>query len=245
MNHAHPALSADACYAALSARDARFDGRFFVGVSTTGIYCRARSAPPARPDVTTARSIRPKPPLKGRVSVPACAAARNWLPARLSVDAHSRLATLAADLMATGALAEDGVAGLAAQLGVSERHLRRVIEAEFGVSPVQLAQTQRLLLAKAPADRHRPAGGRSGVRGRLFQPAAVQRTVAGSVTNWPRPTFAKAECQCGPTRHAGLRSPVSVLHWTGRLCFSSSGHAARQARKRWTETPTCEQRTLA
>ncbi|MGB3295467.1 MAG: helix-turn-helix domain-containing protein [Phormidesmis sp.] len=64
------------------------------------------------------------------------------------VDAVSRLATAAASRIEAGALTEQSVGELAVALGVSDRHLRRVVQQEFGVSPIQLAQTQRLLLAK-------------------------------------------------------------------------------------------------
>lgn len=63
-------------------------------------------------------------------------------------DAAGRLAALAAAKIEGGALTEMDMAGLAETLGVSDRHLRRVMQNEFGVSPVELAQTQRLLLAK-------------------------------------------------------------------------------------------------
>jgi len=64
------------------------------------------------------------------------------------MDGIGRLAAAAADRIEEGALTDGSVADLASQLGVSERHLRRVVGSEFGVSPVELAQTQRLLLAK-------------------------------------------------------------------------------------------------
>jgi AraC family transcriptional regulator of adaptative response / DNA-3-methyladenine glycosylase II len=64
------------------------------------------------------------------------------------VDAVPRLARVAAHRIEAGALNGHGVADLAGELGVSERHLRRALERELGVSPVELAQTHRLLLAK-------------------------------------------------------------------------------------------------
>src|SRR5204863_935419 len=69
-------------------------------------------------------------------------------PGRAPVDAVSRLAFAAAMRIADGALNGRSVADLARELGVSERHLRRALEREVGVSPVELAQTHRLLLAK-------------------------------------------------------------------------------------------------
>ncbi|MEO1446511.1 MAG: AlkA N-terminal domain-containing protein, partial [Cyanobacteria bacterium J06635_11] len=64
------------------------------------------------------------------------------------IDAVSRLATAAASRIESGALTQQSVGALAVELGISDRHLRRVLKQEFGVSPIQLAQTQRLLLAK-------------------------------------------------------------------------------------------------
>jgi len=69
-------------------------------------------------------------------------------PGSASVDSVSRLAALAAERIDDGALGEMRVAELAAELGVSDRHLRRVVQREYGVTPIELAQTQRLLLAK-------------------------------------------------------------------------------------------------
>src|SRR5213079_1914738 len=69
-------------------------------------------------------------------------------PGRALIDAVPRLARVAAHRIGAGALNGRGVAQLAGELGVSERHLRRALEREIGVSPVELAQTHRLLLAK-------------------------------------------------------------------------------------------------
>ena len=141
-------LDAARCYQALLTHDARFDGAFFVGVSTTKIYCRtvctARTPRPERctfyPSAAAAERAGYRPCLRCRPEL---------APGPASVDASDRLAGEAAARIEAGALTEDGgVAALAEELGVSTRHLRRVLAQEFGVSPVQLAQTQRLLLAK-------------------------------------------------------------------------------------------------
>ncbi len=140
-------LDAEACWRALSTHDARFDGRVYVGVATTGIYCRpvCRVRTPRRENVrfftsaaaAEARGFRP------------CLRCRPELaPGRAAIDASSRLAQGAIELIESGVMDDDGAAGLAARVGVSDRHLRRVFDAEFGVSPVEYAQTHRLLLAK-------------------------------------------------------------------------------------------------
>ncbi len=140
-------LDPDICYRAFTTHDRRFDGRMFVGVSSTGVYCRP---------VCTARQ-----PLRKncRFYVSAAAAERDGFrpclrcrpelaPGNASVDAQARLAQGAASLIEDG-LANDGrLETIAARLGVTDRHLRRVFQAEFGVTPVEYAQTQRLLLAK-------------------------------------------------------------------------------------------------
>jgi AraC family transcriptional regulator, regulatory protein of adaptative response / DNA-3-methyladenine glycosylase II len=137
-------LTDDARYAALAARDARFDGVFFVGVRTTGIYCR-----PVCPARTPARTRCGSPVLAERAGFRACFRCRPELaPGTAPVDAVSALAERAAQRIAEGALNELSIEELATELGVTERHLRRVIDARLGVSPVELAQSRRLALAK-------------------------------------------------------------------------------------------------
>jgi AraC family transcriptional regulator of adaptative response / DNA-3-methyladenine glycosylase II len=140
-------LDPHTCYRALRARDARFDGRFFVGVSSTRIYCRpvCTVKPPRRencrfyPSAAAAESGGYRPCLRCRPEL---------APGNASVDATTRLAQAAASLIEDRALDDEGLEAVAARLGISDRHLRRAFGAEFGVSPVEFAQTQRLLLAK-------------------------------------------------------------------------------------------------
>jgi len=137
----------DPRYQALRSRDPRFDGRFFVGVSSTGTYCRpvCTARTPRRencryyPSAAAAEAAGYRPCLRCRPEL---------APGNASVDARTRIAHSAADLIENGALNDDPVEALAGRLGVTDRHLRRVFQAEYGVSPVQYAQTQRLLLAK-------------------------------------------------------------------------------------------------
>ena len=140
-------LDSATCYRALTARDARFDGRFFVAVSSTRIYCRpvCTVKPPKRencrfyPSAAAAESGGYRPCLRCRPEL---------APGNASVDATSRLAQAAASLIEDRALDADGLDAVAARLGITDRHLRRAFGAEFGVAPVEFAQTQRLLLAK-------------------------------------------------------------------------------------------------
>ncbi len=143
----HLVLSADVCRRALDARDSRFDGMFFVGITTTRIYCRPVC--PARVSYPDRRRFFDSAASAERDGFRPCLRCRPELaPGRALIDAVPRLARVAAHRIGAGALNGRGVAQLAGELGVSERHLRRALERELGVSPVQLAQTHRLLLAK-------------------------------------------------------------------------------------------------
>ncbi len=136
-------LDADGFYRALEARDARFDGLFFVGVKTTGVYCRP---------VCSART----PRLENCTFHPSAAAAEadgfrpclvcrpEIAPGRARVDAVGRLADTAFRRIEEGATPAE----VAHSLGVTDRHLRRIVVARYGVPPVALAQTGRLLAAK-------------------------------------------------------------------------------------------------
>jgi AraC family transcriptional regulator of adaptative response / DNA-3-methyladenine glycosylase II len=140
-------LEPDTCYRALRARDARFDGRFFVAVSSTRIYCRpiCTVKPPRRencrfyPSAAAAESAGYRPCLRCRPEL---------APGNASVDATTRLAQAAASMMEDRTLDNGGLDTIAVRLGVTNRHLRRAFRAEFGVAPVEFDQTQRLLLAK-------------------------------------------------------------------------------------------------
>lgn len=141
-------LDPASAWRALSARDARFDGLLFVGVTTTGVYCRP---------ICAARTPRPErcrwfetAAAAERDGFRACFRCRPELaPGRAPCDAIPRLADTAARRIAEGALDDGSVSDLAGALGVSARHLHRALVARLGVSPLELAQTGRLALAKA------------------------------------------------------------------------------------------------
>jgi AraC family transcriptional regulator of adaptative response / DNA-3-methyladenine glycosylase II len=140
-------LDPEVCYRALVARDARFDGVFFVGVSTTGIYCRpvCTARTPGRDRCTFYRTAAEAE----RAGHRACFRCRPELaPGRAPVDALPRLVERALARIDDGYLDERSADELAATLGVSSRHLRRAVEATLGVSPIELAQTRRLALAR-------------------------------------------------------------------------------------------------
>ena len=142
-----------AAYQVISARDARFDGRLFVGVTSTGIYCRpiCRVRTPLRKNCrffdtpAQAEAAAFRPCLKCRPEI-APGAGLAWT----VMDASRTLARQAANALDAHAESKDtpSVAGLAERLGVSDRHLRRIFQTEHGVTPSQYLQTRRLLLAK-------------------------------------------------------------------------------------------------
>lgn len=140
-------LAPEHCYAAIKAHDARFDGVFFVGVSTTGIYCRpvCRVTTPGRDRCTfyanaaSAEAAGFRPCLRCRPEL---------APGSAPVDAVRRVSDLAVARIEAGALSDGDLEDLAAEFSLSSRQLRRVVKQEYGVTPVELAQTRRLLLAK-------------------------------------------------------------------------------------------------
>jgi AraC family transcriptional regulator, regulatory protein of adaptative response / DNA-3-methyladenine glycosylase II len=140
-------LQPDICQRAVRARDVRFDGIFFVGITTTRVYCRPVC--PARVSYPERRRFFDSAASAERAGFRPCLRCRPELaPGRALMDAVPRLARLAAQRIGAGALNGQSVADFAGALGVSERHLRRALERELGVSPAELAQTHRLLLAK-------------------------------------------------------------------------------------------------
>ncbi len=140
-------LDADACYRALVTHDARFDGAFFVGVKTTGIYCRpvCRARTPRRERCEFFR----RAALAEKAGFRACFRCRpERAPGHASVDAVSRLVAAAARSIDEGALNHSSVERLAQRLGVGGRHLRRVMQAELGVGPIELGLSKRIALAR-------------------------------------------------------------------------------------------------
>src|SRR5215212_1713413 len=142
-----PVLDRESCTRALESRDARFDGVFFVGITSTGVYCRPIC--PARSTLRKNRRFFSSAAAAERAGFRPCLRCRPELaPGLARVDAVPRLAQSAAARIASGALNGSGVDVLARELGVSDRQLRRALQQELGVTPIGLAQTHRLLMAK-------------------------------------------------------------------------------------------------
>jgi AraC family transcriptional regulator of adaptative response / DNA-3-methyladenine glycosylase II len=135
------------CYQAFVARDRRFDGWFFMGVSSTGIYCRPVC--PVRAPLARNCSFYANAAAAERAGFRPCLRCRPELaPGHGLLDLSSQLARAAARLIEDGFLDGRNLTDLADRVGITERHLRRIFEAEFGVSLTEFTQTQRLLTAK-------------------------------------------------------------------------------------------------
>ena len=142
-------LDHDACYRAISARDARFDGRIYTGVRTTGIYCRpiCPARTPKRENVEFFASAAAAQEAGFR----SCLRCRPECSPQLAIwRGTSNTVSRGLALIADGALdgEETGVEQLAERLGMGERQLRRLFQHHIGASPITVAQTRRVLFAK-------------------------------------------------------------------------------------------------
>ncbi len=144
-------LDAAACYRALASRDARFDGRFFTGVTTTGVYCRP---------ICPART-----PARGNVRFYGCAAAAeadgfrpcrrcrpDTAPGTPAWQGAPSTVARGLRLIRDGALDDDGIDRFAARLGLSARQVRRLFETHVGAPPTEIAKTRRVHFARALVD---------------------------------------------------------------------------------------------
>jgi AraC family transcriptional regulator of adaptative response / DNA-3-methyladenine glycosylase II len=137
----------DTCYAALASRDARFDGVFFTGVTSTGIYCRpvCPASTPRRENVrffacaTAAEEAGFRPCLRCRPETAPGTPA--WLGSSVSVSRALRFIN-------EGYLDQNSVTDLAQRLGLGPRHLTRLFREHLGATPVAIAQTRRAHFAR-------------------------------------------------------------------------------------------------
>lgn len=136
------AVDFESCYRALLGKDARFDGYFFTGVRSTGIYCR-----PSCPAITPQRkncTFFPTAAAAQESGYRACKRCRpDASPGSPEWNVRGDLAARAVRLISEGLVDREGVSGLASRLGYSERHLRRVLIEETGASPLALAMAER------------------------------------------------------------------------------------------------------
>ncbi|MGN6608018.1 MAG: AlkA N-terminal domain-containing protein [Jatrophihabitans sp.] len=137
----------ETCYRAVQARDARFDGWFFTAVHTTGIYCRP-SCPAATPRAQNV-SFFPSAAAAQRAGFRACKRCRpDASPGSPEWDVRADVVGRALRLIADGLVDREGVAGLAARLGYSERQLQRVLVESVGAGALALARAQRAQTAR-------------------------------------------------------------------------------------------------
>ncbi len=214
-----PDLDHAACYRALSARDARYDGRFYVGVLSTGIYCRpicpARTPKPEHctfhASAGAAHAAGFRPCLRCRPEVAPGLA--GWRGTAASVSR-------ALALIAEGALdGERNVEALAARLGLGDRHLRRLFAQHVGASPLAVASARRVLFARQlivetgmPLAEVALAAGFGSVR--RFN-AVMGRTFGRPPGALRRPASARA-----PQDGVELRLPFAPpLDWPALLAF--------------------------
>jgi AraC family transcriptional regulator, regulatory protein of adaptative response / DNA-3-methyladenine glycosylase II len=138
---------AETCYRAVQGRDPRFDGWFFTAVRTTGIYCR-----PSCPAITPKRhnvEFHPSAAAAQRAGFRACKRCRpDASPGSPEWDVRGDLAGRALRLIGDGVVDREGVLGLAARLGYSERQVNRTLVAEVGAGPIALARAQRAQTAR-------------------------------------------------------------------------------------------------
>jgi AraC family transcriptional regulator of adaptative response / DNA-3-methyladenine glycosylase II len=137
----------EACYRALASRDSAFDGRFFVAVRTTGIYCRP-SCPATTPKQVNV-SFHVTAASAQAAGYRACKRCRpDAVPGSPEWNVRADLVGRAMRSIADGVIDRDGVSGLAERLGYSERHLARQLTAEVGAGPLALARAQRAQTAR-------------------------------------------------------------------------------------------------
>ena len=137
----------EACFRAVKSRDRRFDGVFYIGVSSTGIYCR-----PSCPATT---------PLPQHVSFHRTAAAAqaagfrackrclpDATPGSPEWDVAADVTGRAMRLISDGVIEREGVEGLARRVGYTSRHLSRILSSELGAGPLALARAKRAQTAR-------------------------------------------------------------------------------------------------
>jgi AraC family transcriptional regulator of adaptative response / DNA-3-methyladenine glycosylase II len=213
-------LDPQVCYRALQTRDARFDGRFFTAVRSTGVYCRPVC--PARipklenctfvPSAAAARELGCRPCLRCRPE--ASPGTPAWLGTSATVSRALRL-------IAEGALDHASVGTLAERLGVGDRHLRRLFLQHMGATPISVAQTQRVLFAKKLIDETQLPMGEIAFSSGF---ASIRRFNASI-----RSTYGRAPSELRRRRPAANGTPSSMLRlrlpfrppldWDGLLAY--------------------------
>ena len=208
------------CSRARLSRDARFDGKFFIAVLTSGVYCRpicpARTAKEKNcryfPTAAAAAEAGFRPCLRCR---PECSPGTPaWLGTPNTVSRALRL-------ISESGLDDGGVEVLAERLGVGSRHLRRLFLQHLGATPLAVAQTRRLHFAKKLIDETKLPMSQIAVAAGF---GCVRRFNAGIHKVYHRtPTQIRRLAGKMPTQsgnqylfHLNFRPPY---HWQGMLDF--------------------------
>ncbi|MBC7274499.1 MAG: methylphosphotriester-DNA--protein-cysteine methyltransferase family protein, partial [Streptomyces sp.] len=140
-------MDEDTRYEAVRSRDGRFDGEFFFGVTTTGIYCRP-SCPAVTPRRHNVRFFTTAAAAQGS-GFRACRRCRpDAVPGSAEWNTRADVVGRAMRLIGDGVVDREGVAGLADRLGYSARQVQRQLTAELGAGPVALARAQRAHTAR-------------------------------------------------------------------------------------------------
>jgi AraC family transcriptional regulator, regulatory protein of adaptative response / DNA-3-methyladenine glycosylase II len=213
------------CDRARLAKDPRFDGLFFVGVLSTGIYCRPIC--PARSPKQENMVYFPSAAAAAEAGLRPCLRCRpEAAPGSPAWNGTSATVSRAMMLIRQGALNEGRLEDLASKLGVGSRHLRRLFQTHIGASPKSLATTQKILFAKKllgetalPVTQIAFASGFGSIRrfnaafSKIYgrTPSAIRRRSNGSKT------AGSALFQCSLT--LSYRPP---FHWPGMLGFFES-----------------------
>lgn len=135
------------CYDAMRSRDTRFDGRFWIGVSSTGVYCRPVC--PSRTPLARNVTFYAHPAAAEDAGFRPCRRCQpDAAPGSVAWRGRADVVDRALRLIAEGALDDDGVDGLAARLNVGGRHLRRLFGDQLGTSPDAVARSRRAHLAR-------------------------------------------------------------------------------------------------
>ncbi|GAB3913856.1 AlkA N-terminal domain-containing protein [Microlunatus endophyticus] len=143
----HALPQSDACYRAVSGKDPRYDGWIYVGVTSTGIYCRP-SCPARTPKAENCRFFA-APGAAQAAGFRACRRCRpDTVPGSPQWNPRADVAARAMRLIADGLVDREGVSGLASAVGYSDRQLNRLLVAEVGAGPLAIARAQRAQTAR-------------------------------------------------------------------------------------------------
>jgi AraC family transcriptional regulator of adaptative response / DNA-3-methyladenine glycosylase II len=210
-------------YKALAARDRRFDGLFFVGVTSTRIYCRPICTAKT-PRETNCRFFASAQEAEHARFRPCLRCRPELAPGNAPVDDSQRIAQAIVQRLEEGTIDNDAnLESIADQFELSSRQIRRIVRKELGVAPIQLLQTRRLLLAKQLlTETHLPvtqiafASGFSSLRRfndafnsrYRLAPTGLRKAAAGSAA-----AFAKADTS---VLRLAYRPPYD---WQGVLTF--------------------------